>query len=182
MLMIRLSRFGKKKQPTYRLVISEKSKDPWGDHLEILGNYNPRTNPNTVVLKRDRIEYWLSKGAQCSATVHNILVNEGVIKGEKRKVVNDAKAQKKRKEEKQKKHEEAAAAKTPDAKGEAEPAADAEAPATEEKAEKPPATEAPTEKKPAEEATPNPAKQEATPAENTEETKNAEAPEEKPAE
>ena len=91
MLMIRLSRFGKKKQPTYRLIVSEKQKDPWGDNLEVLGNYNPRTEPKTVALKKDRIEYWISKGAQCSATVHNLLVNEGVVKGPKRRVVQPRK-------------------------------------------------------------------------------------------
>lgn len=87
MLTIRLSRTGKKKQASYRFVISEKTKDPWGDSLEILGFYNPRTNPATVNLKKERISYWLSKGAQVSDTVHNILVDHGVLKTEKRKVV-----------------------------------------------------------------------------------------------
>lgn len=87
MLMIRLSRKGKKKQPTYRIIISEKHKDPWGDALEMLGFYNPRTKPATLSLKKDRIEYWLSKGAQSSATVHNLLVAHGVVQGPKRRVV-----------------------------------------------------------------------------------------------
>ena len=87
MLIIRLSRTGKTKQASYRFVISEKTKDPWGDSLEILGNYNPRTNPATVNLKKERIAYWLGKGAQTSDTVHNILVDHGVIKGEKVKTV-----------------------------------------------------------------------------------------------
>ncbi len=87
MLTIRLSRTGKKKQAYYRFIISEKSKDPWGDSLEILGFYNPRMNPATVNLKKERIAYWLSKGAQTSDTVHNILVDHGVLKGEKVKTV-----------------------------------------------------------------------------------------------
>ena|SRR3990167_53726 len=87
MLTIRLSRTGKKKQAYYRFIISEKRKDPWGDSLEILGFYNPRTNPSTVNLKKERIAYWLSKGAQTSDTVHNILVDHGVLKGEKVKTV-----------------------------------------------------------------------------------------------
>ncbi|MDO8582065.1 MAG: 30S ribosomal protein S16 [bacterium] len=87
MLTIRLSRTGKTKQATYRFVISEKTKDPWGDSLEILGNFNPRTNPATVNLKKERIAYWISKGAQTSDTVHNLLVDHGVIKGEKVKTV-----------------------------------------------------------------------------------------------
>ena len=87
MLTIRLSRTGKTKQASYRFVISEKTKDPWGDSLEILGNFNPRTNPATVNLKKERIEYWLSKGAQTSDTVHNILVDHGVLKEPKIKTV-----------------------------------------------------------------------------------------------
>ena len=43
MLKIRMSRFGKKKQPIYRIIVSESSKDPWGDYLENLGTYNPKT-------------------------------------------------------------------------------------------------------------------------------------------
>ena len=87
MLTIRLSRVGKKKQPTYRFIVSEKSKDPWGDNLEILGHYNPRTNPPTIVIKTDRIKHWLSQGATTSDTVHNVLVDQGVIAGDKRRIV-----------------------------------------------------------------------------------------------
>jgi small subunit ribosomal protein S16 len=77
---------GKNKQPTYRLVISEKNKDPWGNSLEILGNYNPRTNPKTINLNAERIKYWIGKGAQTSATIHNLLVDQGIISATKRKV------------------------------------------------------------------------------------------------
>jgi small subunit ribosomal protein S16 len=77
---------GKNKQPTYRLIISEKTKDPWGDSLEILGNYNPRTNPKTVNLDTERIKYWLGKGAQASATIHNLFVDQGIVSAAKRKV------------------------------------------------------------------------------------------------
>lgn len=83
--MIRLSRFGKRKKPTYRIVISEKARDPKARYLELLGNYNPHTEPSTVQLNSDRVKYWLSKGAQCSNTVHNLLINQGVIQGEKRR-------------------------------------------------------------------------------------------------
>lgn len=81
--MIRLQRIGKKKQPTYRVVVSEKSKDLFGAQLEILGNYNPVAKPKTIELKAERIKYWLSVGAQASATVHNLLVQNGVIHGKK---------------------------------------------------------------------------------------------------
>ncbi|MFA6099784.1 MAG: 30S ribosomal protein S16 [Patescibacteria group bacterium] len=94
MLVIRLTRVGKKKQPEYRFIISEKARDPWGRALEILGQYNPRSKPVSIVLKKDRIEYWISKGAQCSDTVWNILVDQGVVKGDKRKVVSISKRRK----------------------------------------------------------------------------------------
>ncbi len=84
--MIRLSRVGKTKQPSYRLIISEKTKDPWGDYLELLGFFDPLANPPKVTLKSERIIYWLSKGAQVSDTAHNLLVDNGVLKTEKRKI------------------------------------------------------------------------------------------------
>lgn len=83
MLIIRLARFGRKKQPSYRVIINEKSKDTRGDYLEQLGNYNPRTKPKTIQFNTERIQYWLSKGAQASDTVHNLLVAQGIIKGDK---------------------------------------------------------------------------------------------------
>jgi small subunit ribosomal protein S16 len=83
MLAIRLQRIGKKKQPTYRLVVSEKSKDLYGDHLEILGHYNPVAKPKVVNIKAERIKHWLAVGAQASATVHNLLVSQGVISSRK---------------------------------------------------------------------------------------------------
>ena len=85
--MIRLQRLGKKKQPTYRLVISEKARDTQGHALEILGHYNPVNSAKVLELKEDRIKYWLSKGAQTSETVNNLLVKAGVITGEKKKSV-----------------------------------------------------------------------------------------------
>ena len=85
MLTIRLSRVGKKKQPSYRLIVSEKSKDPWGKYLENLGQFNPRTNPATVTFKTDRIKYWLGQGAQASDTVWNLFVDQKLVEGEKRK-------------------------------------------------------------------------------------------------
>lgn len=86
MLTIRLSRVGKIKQPSYRLIVSEKTKDPWGDYLEILGFYNPRSAPPVVQLKGERITHWISKGSQMSDTVHNLLVDQGILQGPKRKV------------------------------------------------------------------------------------------------
>lgn len=91
MLTIRLSRIGKKGQPSYRFIVSEKGRDPWGKSLEILGSYNPLTNPAKVVLEKERVLYWISKGAQTSDTVNNILINEGIIQGEKRKLMQISK-------------------------------------------------------------------------------------------
>ncbi len=91
MLKIKLALVGKKKQPEYRIVVTEHTKDPYGNHKEILGNYNPRTNPSTLTLKKERVEYWLSVGAQPTDTVHNLFVAEGLIKGDKRAVVSISK-------------------------------------------------------------------------------------------
>lgn len=86
MLMIRLARVGKKKQAYFRLIVSEKTKDTHGDYLENLGHMNPHANPREVVFKADRIKYWIEKGAQASPTVHNILVEQGLIKADKLRV------------------------------------------------------------------------------------------------
>lgn len=86
MLTIRLTRIGKKKQPFYRVIISEKHRDPWGKALEILGTYNPLTNPYTLNLDKDRVNYWLGKGAQCSDSIWNLFLEEKLVTGEKRHI------------------------------------------------------------------------------------------------
>lgn len=73
MLMIRLARFGARKKPFYRIVVIEKDRARNGRSVEVVGTYNPRTNPASVVLKRDRIAYWTSNGAQMSETVGKLL-------------------------------------------------------------------------------------------------------------
>ena len=83
--MLRLQRLGKTKQPTYRLVVSEKIKDPQAGSIEILGHINMIRQPEVVKLKADRIKYWLSVGAQASNTVHNLLVNQGIVESAKKK-------------------------------------------------------------------------------------------------
>lgn len=84
MLAIRLFRVGKKKQPSYKVVVTNKQNPPQGGQfIEQVGFYNPLTNEKT--LKEDRIKYWLSVGAQASDTVHNMLITEKIIEGEKRK-------------------------------------------------------------------------------------------------
>jgi small subunit ribosomal protein S16 len=71
-LMIRLARVGARKQPHYRIVVIEKARARNGRPVEIVGTYNPRTNPASVELKRDRVDYWVSKGAQMSERVHKL--------------------------------------------------------------------------------------------------------------
>lgn len=77
----------------------EKSKDPWGDFLEDLGFYNPLTKK--ISLKTERIKYWLSQGVQPTATVHNLLVNQDIIKGRKMKAAKNRKEEEKPKEKSQ---------------------------------------------------------------------------------
>ena len=73
MLMIRLARFGARKQPYYRVVVIEKERARNGRPVEVVGTYNPRTNPAMFDLKRERIEHWVSKGAQLSDRVRKLL-------------------------------------------------------------------------------------------------------------
>jgi small subunit ribosomal protein S16 len=73
MLMIRLARFGAKKKPFYRIVVIEKERARNGRNLEVVGHYNPLSNPLQVVLKHDRIEHWTKSGAQMSDTVKRLV-------------------------------------------------------------------------------------------------------------
>ena len=72
-LMIRLARTGARKKPQYRVVVIEKERARNGRPVEIVGTYNPRTSPASVELKRERIDYWVSKGAQLSSRVTKIV-------------------------------------------------------------------------------------------------------------
>lgn len=140
MLAIKLSRIGKKHSPHYRIIVLEKSKDPWGDYKENLGSYNPRTKELTI--KADRVKHWVEQGAQPTDSVHNILVSEGIIKADKKKVSRISKKRQAKLDEKAK--EAKAAAK------EAAPAEEKEV--TEEKKEESPA-EAPKAEEKKEEST-----------------------------
>ena len=76
MLMIRLARFGARKQPYYRVVVIEKDRARNGRSIEVVGTYNPRTSPASVDLKRDRIDYWTGKGAQLSERVGKLMAHK----------------------------------------------------------------------------------------------------------
>lgn len=73
MLVIRLRRAGSKKRPFSRVVVTESSSPRDGRFVEVVGHYNARTQPETVVLDGDRVNYWLSKGAQPSDTVRTLI-------------------------------------------------------------------------------------------------------------
>jgi len=84
MVKICFKRIGKKKYPVYRIIALDKQKDPWGNYLDNLGTYNPHTKE--LNLDEAKIKEWLDKGAQPSDTIYNLLVDKGVITGDKRRV------------------------------------------------------------------------------------------------
>jgi len=104
MLKIRLQRVGKKHQPSYRLVLVDSRRaTKSGSFLEILGSYN--VQKGQVQFKNDKIKEWISKGAQISDTVHNLLIKEKIIEGKKRDILQHNKIKKAVKKEKKKKEE-----------------------------------------------------------------------------
>ena len=79
MVRIRLRRVGLKHQPSYRIVAADKEAPRDGRFLEILGFYNPRTDPSTININEDRLFDWMSKGAQPSESVVQILKSVGAM-------------------------------------------------------------------------------------------------------
>lgn len=73
MVMIRLARFGATKKPFYRIVVIEKDRARNGRSIEVVGTYDPRKNPAAVSLEHDRINYWVSVGAQLSDRVAKLV-------------------------------------------------------------------------------------------------------------
>lgn len=172
MLAIKLSQKGKTNKRMFRLVISEKSRDPYGNVLEVLGSYNPHTKE--LVAKDERINYWLSKGAQMTSSVNNLLIEKKIVDGDKVKASKKGEKSAKRqaqvtaKADKKKKAEQEASA----------PVVEEKAPVAEEAVETPAETPAENTETPAEVAE---VKTE-TPAETTEvktETPAEVSPEEK---
>ena len=84
MLKIKLSKIGKRTQPKFRLIVSEQSKDPWGNVKEYLGSYDPKTKKSEFEV--EKIKAYLKNGVQVTDTVHNLLVSLGVIEAKKRNV------------------------------------------------------------------------------------------------
>ena len=79
MVKIRLRRTGAKKQPSYRIVVADSRAPRDGRFLEIIGNYNPRTEPVTVNIHEDRVLHWLTVGAQMTETVQRLFKNAGTL-------------------------------------------------------------------------------------------------------
>ncbi|HET9589331.1 MAG TPA: 30S ribosomal protein S16 [Anaerolineales bacterium] len=79
MVRIRLRRIGLKGQPTYRIVAADKESPRDGRFLEILGFYNPRTNPATIHVKEDRVFHWMKNGALPTDSVEQVFKSAGVL-------------------------------------------------------------------------------------------------------
>ncbi|MGC4190576.1 MAG: 30S ribosomal protein S16 [Thermomicrobiales bacterium] len=91
MIKLRLRRMGAKKRPFYRIVAAEHSSPRDGRFIEIVGHYDPLTEPATVVTKDERVRHWLSVGAQPTETVAGLLKRQGIL-GEDGKVTEAAPA------------------------------------------------------------------------------------------
>ena len=114
MLAISLMRMGAKKKPFYRVVVKEKRSKRDGKYLENVGTYNPMTDPAEVDLKHDRVEYWISVGAQPTETVASLIKNNPFQTEEEKAVAKQTRAEKTAAEKQAKvdaKKEEAAAKK-----------------------------------------------------------------------
>ncbi len=83
MLKIRLARVGKKNYATFRVIVSDHTKSPKAEAMEILGSFDPNVEPSALKLNEERIKYWLSKGVGYSDTVGDMLAKKGWIKKER---------------------------------------------------------------------------------------------------
>jgi small subunit ribosomal protein S16 len=79
MVKIRLRRMGAKKQPTYRFVVADSRSPRDGRFIEILGHYNPRTEPKTLEVNADKAKEWLAKGARPTVTVQRLFAEKGIM-------------------------------------------------------------------------------------------------------
>jgi small subunit ribosomal protein S16 len=79
MVRIRFRRVGLRGQPSYRIVAADKENARDGRFLEILGFYNPRTDPATISIKEDRVYHWMSKGAQPTESVGRVFKTAGLL-------------------------------------------------------------------------------------------------------
>ncbi len=84
MVKIRLRRVGAKKRPSYRVVVADVNAPRDGAFIEIIGHYNPLTEPETVVINEEKALHWLSQGAQPTATVTRLLSKTGIMERSKK--------------------------------------------------------------------------------------------------
>ncbi len=164
-LKIRLARGGAKKRPFYRIVVAEASAPRDGRYVERVGTYNPmvpKDHEQRLTLNGERINFWMSKGAQPTERVHKMLASAGLMAAPVLRDQPKKSAPGKKRAEREAAAAEAAAAAEPVP---AEEAAAEEAPAEEAAAEEAPAEEAPAEEAPAEEAPAEEAAAEEAPAE-----------------
>ena len=80
MVKLRLRRTGRKKQPTFRIVVADSQSPRDGKFIEVVGQYMPRQGEQALNLKADRVHYWLDSGAQPTDTVRSLLRRAGVLK------------------------------------------------------------------------------------------------------
>ena len=92
MLKIRLSRVGKKKRPAYRIVVADSRAPRDGANIEIIGHYDPLTNPAPIVINEEKALHWLERGAQPSEAAAKLLAKKGVI-GEVQEGITQAEAE-----------------------------------------------------------------------------------------
>lgn len=78
-IKIRLRRTGKRKQPSYRLVVAESRAPRDGAFIEVIGHYNPLTDPATIVIDEEKALQWLRRGAQPTETVASLLRRQGIM-------------------------------------------------------------------------------------------------------
>ena len=136
MLMMRLQRVGRKNDPAYRIVVTDKRTGVNSDkHVDRIGSYNPKLS--TIILDKDKAKEWLANGVQPSVTMHNILVSEGVLDAKKinplskKSPIIDHEAIKKAEEEAAAKAEADKAAAVEEASAEEEASSETETPAEE---------------------------------------------------
>jgi small subunit ribosomal protein S16 len=79
MVVIRMRRAGSKKRPFFRIVVTDSRAPRDGSFVEILGYYNPRTKPAIVKIEKERVDYWVSKGAQPSASVRTLMARHVTV-------------------------------------------------------------------------------------------------------
>ena len=105
MVKIRLRRVGSKKKPSYRLVVADARAPRDGAFINIIGHYNPLTDPETVVIDKEKALNWLKQGAQPTATAARLLAKAGIIeepKARKEKIKADITAEPKARKKKAK--------------------------------------------------------------------------------